>query len=235
MIGYWGHPPRQVLDEIRKRYSGHELVDLDVDLGSPPSRIVPEAYCQIITNIVDNAVHLKDQLVAIVASVGDEKCSQGRFAARICRDLGLPVIEARNHATQRQPIAIATSQLPVREKVLKIMDTVHTANRQQYQPCQPTHGFWGVPPHDLGLLDLFPDTTHVFGWTRCVEAQVPADLEMECLVEPKLPTVFYSQSFCSKEALAKYLAEKYGGLYINADGPITGSVIAKVEAFIKLR
>ena len=82
---------------------------------------------------------------------------------------------------------------------------------------------------------MFPDDTHVYGWTRCVEAGCPANLELEMCVDAGVPTVFYAQSFCSKTQLAKYLADKYNGLYIDVDDYATKSTIAKIEAFLKLR
>lgn len=233
-IGYYGHPPYSVIKRFRLE-PGHELIDLDVDLGCPEAKIVPEAYCQIITNIVNNALHLRNELGLIIASVGEEKCDAGRFAASILKDLGFIVIETRNKGSfTPRKLNIATSDLPLKEKVLKIMDTVHTPRRQSYTQCPPILGFWGVPPHDLSLLEHFPDSTHVYGWTRCVEAGRPADLLLEMYVEPGVPTIFFSQAFCAKQQLAKYLAEKHGGLYIDAHGEITNSAIAKVEAFIKL-
>ena len=233
-IGYYGHPPGSVIEHFR-RLLGQELIDLDVDFDSPDAKIVPEAYCQIITDIINNAVFFRDQLSVIIASVGEEKCDGGRFAAAILKDLGFRVVETRNtRLRQARPINIAKSNLPLKEKILKIMDTVHTPPGRQYPACEPGLGFWGVPPHDLTLLDLFPDDTHVYGWTRCVEAGRPADIRLETYVDPGVPTVFYTQAFCPKQQLAKYLADKYGGLYIDADEKITQSTIAKVEAFIGL-
>ena len=84
-------------------------------------------------------------------------------------------------------------------------------------------------------FSLFPDTTHIYGWTRCVEAGTPADLDLEMYVNPNVPTVFYSQAFCSKAQLAKYLADKYNGLYIDIDDYSSTSIKAKIEAFLKLR
>jgi hypothetical protein len=203
-------------------------------MNSPTSGLVPDAYCQILTNIVDNAVHLKDELRLIVASVGEDKCDGGRFAALILKDLSFPIMEVNNPEIERRSVTIASSRMTLLDKVNAIMDTVCVPNRKRLRQCEPTHGFWGVPPHDLSLLDLFPETTHVYGWTRCVEAGVPADLDLEMYVAPGVPTVFYAQTFCQKNALARYLAEKYDGLYIDCDGPLTNSVIAKVQAFIRM-
>ena len=74
---------------------------------------------------------------------------------------------------------------------------------RQYSYCEPKFAFWGVPPNDFSILDLFPNETHLLGWTRCVEAGVPADIELEMFVEPEVPTVFYAQAFCAKAQLAK--------------------------------
>ena len=222
------------MESVGRKYPFAEFIDLDVDMSAPPSGLVPDAYCQIVTNIVDNALHLKGDLKVIIAAVGEDKCDGGRFAALILKDLGFPIMEIRNPATERAPITIATSRLPLRDKVDRIMDSVRLPNEMEYEQVKPTHGFWGVPPHDMRLLELFPDTTHVYGWTRCVEAGVPADLELEMQVDAGVPTIFYAQTFCQKNSLARYLADKHDGLYIDCDGPLTNSVIAKVQAFIRM-
>ena len=233
-IGYWGCPPRQVLTSYARKHPFDAFIDLDVDMKAPATGIVPDAYCQIVTNLVDNAAYLRDDLRLIIAAVGEDKCDGGRFAALILRDMGFTVVDVRNTETEREPITIATSNLPLVEKVNRIMDTVRVPNETDYPRCEPTHGFWGVAPHDMRLLEMFPDTTHVYGWTRCVEAGVPADLELEMQVDADVPTIFYAQTFCQKNSLARYLAEKHDGLYIDCDGPLTNSVIAKTQAFIRM-
>lgn len=222
------------MDSIGRKYPYDEFIDLDIDMNAPSSGLVPDAYCQIVTNIVDNAIYLKKDLRVIIASVGEDKCDGGRFASLILRDRGLPVMEVRNTETERQPLMISVSGLPLMEKVNRIMDGVRIPRKKAFRRVKPTHGFWGVPPHDLRLLKLFPNTTHVYGWTRCVEAEVPADLELEMQVDAGIPTVFYAQTFCQKNVLARYLAEKHDGLYIDCDGPMTNSVIAKVQAFVEM-
>ncbi len=233
-IGYWGCPPRHAMAKACRTYPFSEFIDLDVGLNAPVNGIVPDAYCQIITNIIDNAILLKKSLRAIVAPIGEDKCDGGRFAAQILKDMGFTVIEVRNSECEAQHISIASSGLPLLDKVNRIMDSVRIPNDVDYPYAKPTHGFWGVPPHDMRLLDLFPDSTHVFGWLRCVEAGVPADIELELEVDPGIPTIFYAQTFCQKTALARYLAEKYNGLYIDCDGMLTNSVIAKVVAFLRM-
>ena len=63
----------------------------------------------------------------------------------------------------------------------------------------------------------------------------PGNIELEMLVEKDLPTVFFAQTFCAKNQLAKYLANEYNGLYIDIDGTPTNSIKAKIEAFLRLR
>ena len=128
----------------------------------------------------------------------------------------------------------------VSARVQRIMDTVTQPLSPEEQAlwrskaARRTHGFWGVPPHNLELLDLFPDSTALFGWLRCVEVGAPADVELECTLPSGLPTVFFVQAFCSKALLARQLAEQNRGLFVDAHDRLTGSVAAKVEAFIKL-
>lgn len=233
MIGYYGHPPEKALEDARSRYGG-DFVDLDVAAGAPPAGVLPRAYCKILTNIVDNAVALRDRMDVVVASVGEEKCNGGANVALILRGMGFNVVETVNENRRRRRTSICTSVLPLAEKVDRVMATVVGGHPSSLPQSSPTHGFWGVPPNDPALLDLFPPTTHVYGWMRCVEAGVPSDRELECRVDPEVPTVFFTQSFCAKQALAKYLAEKYGGLYVDMDAAVSDSILAKVEAFITL-
>ena len=129
--------------------------------------------------------------------------------------------------------------MPLYDKVTTITANITATSPahlpEKFREVPAKFGFWGVPPNDLEVLRLFPDETHVYGWTRCVEAKVPADLELEMFVDPDVPTVFYAQAFCSKTALAKYLANKYNGLYIDIDDYATNSIKAKIEAFLRLR
>ena len=113
-------------------------------------------------------------------------------------------------------------------------DIIAPENHNNLLQIPAEFGFWGVPPNDLEILRLFPDTTHVYGWTRCVEAGTPADIDLEMFVDENIPTVFYAQAFCAKSQLAKYLADKYNGLYIDIDDYSSNSIKAKVEAFLKL-
>ena len=239
-IGFWGYPHPKVIDRLKNEYPDACWFDLDFDFSDkvPDANILPESYCKIIKQIINNSLYFKDELIKIVAPVGKDKCDSGWFAAQLLKDMGFDVEETLFETFEyRKPIYISTSNMPLYDKITTI-----TANITAPKPLAngvkevaPKFGFWGVPPNDLEVLKLFPDETHVYGWTRCVEAGVPADIELEMYVEPDVPTVFYAQAFCSKTQLAKYLANKYNGLYIDIDDYATNSVKAKIEAFLRLR
>ncbi|MDD3436346.1 MAG: hypothetical protein PHC64_04245 [Candidatus Gastranaerophilales bacterium] len=251
LIGFWGYPDPKIVSRLRKDYPNAEWVDLDVDFGYPDVNILPDAYCKIIKNIINNAMFLKGNIVKIVGAIGKDKCDSGWFAAKILKDMGFDVIDSIYQKFEpKNEIKICTSNLPLIDKVNLIMNGVIRCEDAKRRRCveddlftrplrlytsTPLFGFWGVPPNDLEILKLFPDETHVFGWTRCVEACTPADVELEMYVDENLPTVFYSQAFCAKSQLAKYLADKYDGLYIDIDDYATNSIRAKIEAFLRLR
>jgi hypothetical protein len=241
VIGYYGFPRRSVLREARRAFGGKlPLVDLDVARGAPDAGLLPPTTCRIIANILDNAIDLGGRLAVVVASVGEEKCDRGRHAAFLLARLGFAVVESRFPADELEsrPLVYSRARLPLREKIDRIMETVVDpalrAGASALEPCAPTHGFWGVPPHDFRILELFPPTTHAYGWVRCVEAGRPSDLELECAVDEGVPTVFFTQSFCAKQDLAHDLAERHRGLAIDCHGEINDSILEKVEAFLKL-
>ncbi len=231
LVGIWGYPDPEIL----KKYPDSEFIDLDINYNAPTSGILPDAYCRIMRNIVDNALFFRDRLDVIIASVGREKCDSGWFASHILKDMGFNVIETRYEKyNQTLDIPISRSNLPLKKKINLIMEGILTKTRNSFRETKPEFGFWGVPPNDLDFLDIFPGTTHVYGWTRCVEAGRPADLELEMFADDNVPTVFFAQAFCAKMQLAKYLAKKYSGLYVDIDDKASNSARAKIEAFIKL-
>lgn len=237
IIGFWGYPEPSVFKEIISKNPDCIIIDLDIDYGYIDSAVIPDAYCRIIKNIINNAIYLKDRIKVIVASVGEEKCNSGLFAAVLLEDMGFNVVKTKfeTYPDEKFSLPISQSNLPLREKIDLIMDGVYLEDRKELEKSSPAVGFWGVPPNDFRILDLFPDNTHIYGWLRCVEAKRPADIELEMYVDKNVPTVFFSQTFCGKMQLAKYLADKYNGLYIDIDESINRSAIAKVEAFINLR
>ena len=233
-IGFWGYPDPTVTEEIKKEFPNAEWIDLDIDFGYDDKKILPESYCKIIKNIVNNSLTIKP--TKIIAPIGKDKCDSGWFAAQVLRDLGLDVIETKyEQTTDKKELIISKSNLPLYDKVNTIMNNIINPIKYDLPEVKPKFGFWGVPPNDLEILRLFPDETHVYGWTRCVEAGTPADIELEMYVDEDVPTVFYAQAFCSKAQLAKYLADKYNGLYIDIDDYANNSIQAKIEAFLRLR
>ena len=244
IIGFWGYPHPEIIQQTKKQYPQAKWVDLDIDFSYPKTAILPESYCKIIRNIIDNTMYLKPDL--ILAPIGKDKCDSGWFASKILSDMGFNIIQTTFEDLEpKKEIRICKSNLPLIDKVKTITDSIidrsildkielpkKSANNKG---LNFTPGFWGVPPNDLDILNLFPDNTHVYGWIRCVEAGVPADLDLEMYVNPDIPTVFYAQAFCSKSQLAKYLADKYNGLYLDIDDYASTSVKAKIEAFLRLR
>ena len=244
-IGFWGYPQPEVTKSVKSNYPDAEWIDLDIDFNYPKSNILPEACCKIIRNIIDNSLYLKPDL--IIAPIGKDKCDNGWFASKILTDMGFEVIQTKfEEFDYRKEIKICKSKMALSEKVNRITNNIiaeESYNNLEHAVIPPdntssnrnfTPGFWGVPPNDLSVLNLFPDTTHVYGWIRCVEAGTPADIDLEMYVNPNVPTVFYAQAFCAKSQLAKYLANKYNGLYIDINDYATTSVKAKIEAFLKL-
>jgi len=235
-IGFWGVPNPEFISMFKFKYPMAKWIDLDIDFKSPDLKILPEAYCKIIKNIINNTLNFKPDL--ILAPIGKDKCDSGWFAAKILKDMGFNVIESKfEDLENKREIVICKSNLSLKDKVNTIMNDIIPQNfdKSILEETKPKFGFWGVPPNDLDFLDLFPRETHVYGWIRCVEAGTPADVDLEMYVDKDVPTVFYSQAFCSKAQLAKYLADKYDGLFIDIDDYATGSIIAKTEAFLRLR
>ena len=236
IIGFWGYPHPDLIEKYRKLYPKATWVDFDIDYGFPKQDILPESYCTIIKNIINCAFYYKNQLLVILAPIGKDKCDSGWFAYEILKDMGYPVIPSIfEEIKYKKEVKISTSTLPLRQKVELITKGIYEPQVLELEQCRAKFGFWGVPPNDLSILELFPDETHLYGWTRCVEAMAPADIELEMYIDVNVPTVFYSQSFCSKAQMAKYLADKYNGLYIDIDDSVTNSTKAKIEASLRLR
>ncbi len=236
-IGFWGVPKPEIIEEYKNLYPNHKFVDLCTLYGAPKTTILPDTTCKIISNIMDNAIFFRDNLELIIASVGYEKCDSGRFVARILKDMGFKVICSVNDKYSDKTeltLPISTSDLSLGEKITRITANIIQKDNNKYTYIKPTFGFWGVPPNDFSFLELFPNSTHVFGWTRCVEAKRPADTELEMYVDENLPTVFFAQTFCNKMQLAKYLAKKYSGLFIDVDDIANNSTKAKIQAFMRL-
>ena len=233
-IGFWGYPDPKIILDIKNSYPNADWIDLDIDYNAEDKAVLPEAYCKIIKNIINNSFKFNPYI--IVAPIGKDKCDSGWFAAKLLKEYGFKVIESvYEQITEKRKINICTSNLPLFDKIDRIMNNIIAPQEFDYPQIKAKFGFWGVPPNDMDILRLFPNETHVYGWVRCVEAGTPADIELEMTVDEDVPTVFYSQSFCAKAQLAKYLANKYNGLYIDIDDYASNSIKAKIEAFLRLR
>jgi hypothetical protein len=241
-LGFWGAPPRAVLEEVSALHPDAVWLDLDVFRDAPRSRAVPPAFCHIIRNCVDNALAATPALDCVVAATGPEKCDAGRFAARLVAELtGLRVVETVNEGLpEPAPAPLCDAAGPLKARVVRIMEaiveplTAAEIDAARRARAEPTHGFWGTPPHPIELLDLFQETTAVFGWTRCVEQGRPADLDLELRVPAGLPVVFFSQGFCAKGMLARRLAEQHRGMHVDVHDALGAATRAKIEAFIRL-
>lgn len=236
-VGIVGVPPLAVIEELNR--SGERIVDLDelqvqASIDQTAAK-VPRVYCAILRTVVLNCMHL--QLDRIYIDVGPGKCDCALHIAEVLADmLPIPVFRTRNQDKRPFGNPLCTSGLPLMEKFTRITKGVQSAlPYPAMESCAPECGFWGVPPRDFSLLSLFPATTHVFGWTRCMENKTPADLRLEHLVDPQIPTVFFSQSFCAKAALAQHLAARHPrAIAIDCDVTASGSARAKIEAFLEL-
>jgi len=237
-VGIVGVPPRDVIRQLNSILCViHDLdallVRTDIEAATG---YLPKVYCAILRTVVLNALHLP--LDAVILDTGRGKCDNALHVAAILKDcLDLPVIETSNHDSTGAGFPVSVSALPLLEKMLRITEGVKIADPTGPNPpsCKPTAGFWGVPPRDFSILELFPAATHVYGWSRCMENKTPADQDLEVHCNPQVPTVFFAQSFCAKTALAQHLARKHPcALYLDADVTAGSSAKAKIGAFLEL-
>ena len=236
-VGIVGVPPLAVIAELNRR--GDVIVDLDEPQVAAPmdqtATRIPRVYCAILRTVVLNCLHL--HLDRVYIDVGPGKCDGALHVAEVLADmLEVPVIPTRNQDDLPFGTPLCTARMPLMDKFSRITRSVQSAAAHAPLPvCTPVCGFWGVPPRDFSLLAPFPDATHVFGWTRCMENKTPADLDLERQCDPDIPTVFFAQSFCAKSALAQHLAGKHPrALAIDCDVTPGSSTRAKIEAFLEL-
>jgi hypothetical protein len=237
-VGIVGMPPLAVIQALNRQAIA--IHDLDTQLVTADmettTTFLPRVYCAILRTVVLNALHLS--VDAIYIDVGPGKCDCALQVATVLEDLlSIPIIRTRNVDRTGFGIATCRTGMALDEKFLRITSRVASAaeDTEHLQPCAPTAGFWGVPPRDFSILNLFPATTHIYGWTRCMENKTPADRRLEIHCNPTIPTVFFAQSFCAKTALARHLATKHPqALYVDCDVTATSSVKAKIQAFLEL-
>ena len=237
-VGIAGVPSQEILNRYTK--GSFEIVDSDMPIDSVDyfdiiEKLSPKIYCATLKTVFVNALTIKPDV--IITDVGEGKCDGMRFITEVLRDL-LPnteIITTRNVNTKPQGNPVSVSDLPLKEKMNRIVNSVIMEVDKNVTPCKPTAGFLGVPPRDFSVLDLFPNTTHIYGWARCMENKSPENIEIEMHVDEGIPIVFFAQSFCQKTMLAKYLASKYNGLFVDVDALLDDSTRAKVIAFLTLR
>ncbi|MBI5558569.1 MAG: hypothetical protein HY885_13125 [Deltaproteobacteria bacterium] len=238
-VGIIGIPPVDIIGALNA--AGAHIFDLDEPLVKADMETttpyLPRVYCAILRTALLNALHLRLDMIFI--DTGPGKCDCALHVSTVLRDiLAIPVIRCRNEDKKPFGHPICTARMGLLEKFQRItagVQSVAAYRPEKFPPCVPEAGFWGVPPRDFSLLSLFPDTTHVFGWTRCMENKTPADCELEAGFNGEVPTVFFAQSFCAKTALAKFLATKHPrGLYLDADVTCGSSTRAKIQAFLEL-
>ncbi|MCB2180864.1 MAG: hypothetical protein KQH63_02425 [Desulfobulbaceae bacterium] len=238
-VGIVGVPPLAVIEKL------HEARAIIFDLDEPQVKAdmeltaahLPRVYCAILRTVVLNALHLKLDMIFI--DVGPGKCDCAFHVSTVLLDiLDIPIIRTRNEDSVSFGNPICQTQMNLLEKLKKITKGVQSSvafEVNEYPPCKPTAGFWGVPPRDFSLLTLFPDTTHIYGWTRCMENKTPADTTLEEQFNADIPTIFFAQSFCAKTALAKFLATRHPkALYLDVDVTCSSSTRAKIQAFLEL-
>lgn len=237
-VGIVGIPPLSIIRQLEN--DGSQVFDLDepiikasIDQASP---FLPRVYCAILRTVVVNSLALK--LDRIYIDVGPGKCDCALHTATVLA-AALPdtiIIRTKNQDSIDFGTPLCSAQMPLVDKFLAITASVQSTKPHQPRPaCPPTAGFWGVPPRDFSLLTLFPDTTHVFGWTRCMENKTPDNATLEEQFNPAIPTVFFAQSFCAKTALAQHLANRHPtALYLDCDVTAGSSTKAKIQAFLEL-
>lgn len=234
-IGIVGVPPLLAIKAIGPR----PIFDLDEAIVKQNIEetilYLPRVYCAILRTVMLNALHLK--LDAIIIDVGAGKCDAALHVAAILTDkLDIPILQTRNQDRQDFGTPLCTTRMDLIDKISAICAGVQTPHpHSKRKPCDATAGFWGVPPRDFSILRYFPDTTHVFGWTRCMENKTPDNWQLETLVNLDIPTIFFGQSFCAKTATAKHLASRHPrGLFLDSDVTTGNSTRAKVQAFLEL-
>jgi hypothetical protein len=239
MVGIIGLPSQSLL----KKFRGKDIVDLDCPLQGTLSYDTvesrcPKIFCAVLTTCFTNAVLVKPDV--ILADVGPGKCEGARYLCEILKDL-LPsteiITEENRDSIHRPAPNCECYTVPLRERMQRIVDRIIKPELPDFPKSSsaPRAGFWGVPPRDFRILEGFPDETVILGWSRCMDSRTPADLELEVAVPSDIPIVFFSQSFCHKSILAKALAQKHDGLFVESDEKVDNSTILKIEAFLRLR
>ncbi len=236
--GIVGIPPLSIMELLAT--PEFKIFDLDEPQGKidieTASPFLPRVYCGILRTVIANSLAIRPDIIYI--DTGSGKCDCAVHTATVLEDM-LPdtrIVRTKNQDSIDFGTPLCKTRMNLLEKMAAITATVqNTAPYQELTSCKPTAGFWGVPPRDFSILNLFPDTTHIYGWARCMENKTPDNLDLELHYNPDIPTVFFAQSFCAKTALARHLAGKHPhGLYLDCDVTAGNSAKAKIQAFLEL-
>lgn len=259
-VGIIGVPPKEVMLELVKKNAiilSLDMYKIDQLITEPTDNILPKAYCaqikRIIANILSVTDYWTDDLIdsvlvgrnpmseIIIETSEIARCNEMGFVADfIENELKIKLLRVKNEDIEKKGDYICKSGIPLDEKFGKIAGyfyrDIEKAKPFKPEYVKPKCAFWGTPPWgDFSIANYFPDETHVYGWTRCVENMTPADLKLELEFDPDIPTVFFAQSFCPKAGLASYLANKHPrGIFIDMDIGLTRSAVAKLTAFLQL-
>ncbi len=237
-VGIVGVPPFSVMELLGT--PEFEIFDLDEPQGKidieTASPFLPRVYCGILRTVIANSLVIQPECIYIDTGAG--KCDCAVHTATILEEI-LPncrIIKTKNSDTADFGIPLCRTQMNLLEKMSAITASIQNPEPHKTLPmCSPSAGFWGVPPRDFSLLSLFPETTHIYGWARCMENKTPDNPQLEMHYNPEIPTVFFAQSFCAQTALARHLAAKHPcGLYLDCDVTAGNSVKAKIQAFLEL-
>ncbi len=236
--GIVGIPPLSVMELLSTpEFTIFDLDEpqgkIDIETASP---FLPRVYCGILRTVIANSLAIRPDIIYI--DTGSGKCDCAVHTATVLEDMlpGTQIVRTKNQDSTDFGTPLCKTRMNLLEKMVAITATVqNTAPYQELPSCEPTAGFWGVPPRDFSILNLFPDTTHIYGWARCMENKTPDNLDLELQYNPDIPTVFFAQSFCAKTALARHLAGKHPhGLYVDCDVTAGNSAKAKIQAFLEL-
>lgn len=236
-VGFVGVPPLELINNLKTKHKNITWFDLDepnfkkanICLG------IPKTTCKIIQTIYLNFLEINLDL--LIATTGKSKCDFMEYLIPIFKSLkpSLEIIKTPNNDKEIKDQIICKSNISLISKFKLICSSVvKDIDKKNLIESKTKAAFWGVPPYDYSILELFPNGTKIFGWTRCMEAKVPSNLDLELFVDKDTPTVFYSQLFCAKSILAKDLAKKNNGLFVESDGMIDNSTKEKISAFLEL-
>lgn len=237
-IGIVGVPPLSIMQtlsspEIKIFDLDEPQGKVDIEIASP---YLPRVYCGILRTVVANSLTIQPERIYIDTGAG--KCDCAVHTATVLND-SLPdteIIRTKNQDKYSFGTPLCKTAGNLSKRMSQITASVQSVSPYQKLPaCNATVGFWGVPPRDFSILSLFPNTTHIYGWTRCMENKTPDNLDLEMHYNPNIPTVFFAQTFCAKTALARHLAAKHPhGLYLDCDVTAGNSAKAKIQAFLEL-